>query len=427
MVQAKIVKGGPPAISRRPNTKMSPSAVALAFLFILMFAVAGPSQAQTEKVLYSFQGSPNATTPEGPVAFDSVGNLFGIASGGQYQAGAVYKLSPNGSGTWREAVIYSFTGGADGGIRDGCLGTDICNQSVIADRSGKLYGTMGGGGAYNGGVVFELSHVGGAWTETVLHSFGGSGDGLAPTNGLIMDKAGNLYGVTQGITVFELSPSRGGWKESIIYADPSSNGNGGLTMDSTGNIFGATYHYVFELSPNGTGGWNSAVLHTFTSLTDGVAPCDTPVVDSAGNVYGTTFQGGTYNLGIVYKLSLGTTGTWNETILHSFKGANDLNLFDGSNPFAGLVLDAAGNLYGTTVYGGHSDICSGGSCSGTAFELIAPVGIGSYKEKILRVFGIGKDGAYPYGRLIFDSAGNLYGTTSGGGTLGGGTVFKIIP
>jgi uncharacterized repeat protein (TIGR03803 family) len=418
---------------RFPRTRMSRNIVALAFLSTLVFTVARTSQAQTEMVLYSFRSSPDATNPEGPLAFDSGGNLYGIGPGGQYegqsQAGAVYQLSPDGTGSWKETVIYSFTGGADGGIRDGCLGTDNCNQSVIANSAGNLYGTMGGGGAYNGGVVFELSNLGGVWAETVLHSFGGPGDGLAPTNGLIMDKAGNLYGVTQGITVFQLSPSSDGWKESIIYADSSSNGNGGLAMDAAGNIFGAAYHYVFELSPNGKGGWNSAVLHTFAGgAKDGLAPCDTPVVDGAGNVYGTTFQGGTYNLGTVYKLSPGSKkGTWHERILHSFKGANLLNRFDGSNPFAGLVLDAAGNLYGTTVNGGHSDICSGGSCSGAAFELIAPVGTGPYKEKILRVFGTGKDGAHPYARLIFDGAGNLYGTTPSGGAWGDGTVFKITP
>ena len=190
----------------------------------------------------------------------------------------------------------------------------------------------------------------------------------------------------------------------------------GLAMDADGNIFGTTEKTVFELSPNGNGGWNSTVLHTFTGAPkDGQYAESTPVLDQAGNLYGTTEYGGAANQGTVYELSPGN-GTWTEYVLYSFKGGKK---DDGGYPFGGIAFDASGNIYGTTLNGGKY----GG---GTVYELVAPVGKGSYKEKVLWSIN-GTDGSEPYDALILDSAGNLYGTTEGGGQYGGGVVFEVTP
>jgi hypothetical protein len=200
----------------------------LALACFLLFVAFGELSAQTETVLYSFQGSnvnpPDGVSPQSRLTFDSAGNLYGLTgAGGLYGAGTVYELSRNAAGNDVEHVLYNFTGGVDGGGYGECLGTDVCNSYLIFDGAGNLYGTMGGGGAYNWGVVFELSPhtgpTGTTWTESVLHSFTGSSDGLAPTNGLVMDKSGNLYGVTESDfyqretpgTVYKLAPSRGTW------------------------------------------------------------------------------------------------------------------------------------------------------------------------------------------------------------------------
>jgi uncharacterized repeat protein (TIGR03803 family) len=187
-------------------------------------------------------------------------------------------------------------------------------------------------------------------------------------------------------------------------------------MDAAGNIFGASNTTVFKLSPNGHGGWNPTVIHTFP----GSYYVDSaPVLDHAGNLYGTTYKGGAKNAGTVYMLSLGITGTWTSKTLHSFGSGQD-----GAYSFGGVVFDAAGNIYGTTLYGGQFG-------AGTVFELVAQVRKGSYKEKILWSFN-STDGFAPTGILILDSAGNLYGTTDGGGNgypfgYGYGVVFEVTP
>jgi uncharacterized repeat protein (TIGR03803 family) len=247
-----------------------------------------------------------------------------------------------------------------------------------------------------------------------------------------MDPERNLYGMTfEGFgggtagTLFELSPSDGGWTEQVIY-NVSPDINDGMTMDAAGNIFGTEVDGVFELSPNGTGGWTPTTIYNFGG---GDVRAHGPVLDQAGNLYGTTFAGGTKNAGTVWKLSLVTTGkekgTWTEKILYSFKGGT----IDGAEPTAGVVLDAAGNIYGTTYNGGKNDGKYPGG--GTVFELVAPVGAGSYTEKVLWSFTseVGyayPDGAFPRGGVILDSAGNLYGTTELGGSGNGiGVVFKV--
>jgi len=405
------------------KTQFAVLALSLSLLSALLLIAARPAQAQTESVLYNFCSAANCTDgshPQSRLTSDGQGNFYGTTeTGGTFGPGTVFELSPDGSGGWNETVLYSFTGGADGGYPE--------FSYVIFDSGGNLYGTTFNGGATGDGVVFELSPVGGGWTETVLYSFANGTDGAYPVNGLIRDTAGNLYGTTyQGGntagTVFELSPSGGSWTEQLIYSFSSSapDNEAGLTMDSSGNIFGASASTVFELSPNGSGGWNPTVIHTFPSAPkDGSSPQGTLVLDAAGNLYGTTTKGGAKDYGTVYKLSLGTNGKWKEKILHSFTGATK----DGSEPWAGIVFDAAGNIYGTSVLGGNGNCDSG---CGTVFELVALVGTGSYKEKVLWSFNA-KDGALPYSSLILDSAGNLYGTTGSGGQSGDGVVFEVNP
>jgi uncharacterized repeat protein (TIGR03803 family) len=301
---------------------------------------------------------------------------------------------------------------------------------VIFDSSGNLYGTTTGQ-FFNGGhgVVFELSPVKGKWKKTVLYRFAGGTDGSDPESGLIMDTLGNLYGTTfyggtQGIgTVYELSPSAliTGWTEKVIY---DVGGYAGLTMDAAGNIFGASMSPtfpmvsgVFELSPDGTGGWYPTVIHNFPWCDpssdpkgDGSCPYGTPVVGPAGNIYGTTSRGGVYGYGTVYKVHPEKDGNWTETILHSFDFWEH-----GFAPVAGIVMDASGNIYGTTVFGGKYN-------SGTVFELEAP----GHKYKVVWNFNY-TDGAQPPSSLILDSSGNLYGTTYQGGLYEVGNVFEVTP
>jgi uncharacterized repeat protein (TIGR03803 family) len=406
--------------STKLTAAISRSALTLAVLSTLLLVAARPAQAQSETVLYNFAVSPDGATPEGGLTSYG-GNFYGATNaGGSFGYGTVFELSPNGSGGWNETVLYSFCSQPSCGD-----GANPTYSYVTFDGLGNLYGSTWGGGANGLGVVYELSRIGASWTENVLYNFnGGAGDGSDPGAGVIMDQAGNFYGTTyyggsgNNGTVFELSPvPGGGWSEQVI--DFVCVNYAGISMDSHGNIYGAGCNNLFELSPNGSGGWTQTVIHTFAGGTkDGSAPESTPIVDSAGNVYGTTTSGGAKGNGTVYKFSPVTTGkkkgTWTEKLLYSFAGGTK----DGSDPFAGIVFDTAGNIYGTTESGGKDN-------DGTVYELVAPVGTGSYKEKILYVF-TPTDGADPSDTLILDS-GSLYGTTMQGGSNGWGVVFEVNP
>jgi uncharacterized repeat protein (TIGR03803 family) len=401
--------------------KPTQHALTLAVLFLFLLTVARPVQAQTETVLYNFTGSPDGQNPASSLTSYN-GSFYGTTEFGGLGYGTVFQLSPNGSGGWNESILYRFTGGADGRYP--------INSNVIFDSVGNLYGTASEGGrsscSYGCGVVFELSPVSTHWTESVLYSFcGGCGDGENPGGGLIMDPEGNLYGSTfayPGSGVFELSPSGGGWTEQLIYDQPSDSG---LTMDAAGNIFGTTDSSVFELSPNGSG-WKSAELHYFPGidrLGEAGAYVNGPVVfDRAGNLYGTTMAGRGTPYGTVFELSP-RKNAWKKKILYTFH-LGRMGSRDGLTPLAGVVFDAAGNIYGTTAGGGEYG-------HGTVYELVA--GTGSYTEKVLWSFN-GPDGSGPLDSLILDSAGNLYGTTIVGGSTwdppnnaGYGIVFEVIP
>jgi uncharacterized repeat protein (TIGR03803 family) len=313
----------------------------------------------------------------------------------------------------QEKVLYSFNpNGTDGAEPEGGL---------IRDAAGNLYGATRQGGIYHCamyaspsihcGTVFELTPVkGGCWTEKVLHSFGSGNDGIGPKT-LIFDNSGNLYGVT-------------------------SHGGAVKTDRLPACHFGCGT--VFELIPTRAGGWTEKVLHSFGKGQDGVLPAGPLTLDVAGNLYGTTCIGGAYDNGTVFELSPAKNGEWTEKVLHSFNRSG--GSAQKTCPNGGLIFDSAGNLYGTTMQGGEGDCygATGDACGGTAFEL-TPTKVGEWTEKVLHSFGEGKDGANPGGGLIRDVAGNLYGTTTYGGayhcapetpspcTYGYGTVFQLTP
>ena len=341
----------------------------------------GANGTWTETVLHSFSGN-DGLYPDASLIFDAAGNLYGTTyGGGAHNAGAVFQLSPRANGTWTENVLYSFgTKAGDGG---GPM------ASLIFDAAGNLYGTSLGG-QYGKGNVFELSPgAGGTWTETVLYSFNGK-DGQDPKGSLVFDAAGNLYGTTYS--------------------------GGGFSVGA-----------VFQLSPGAGGKWTEKVSHRFTGR-DGGFPYAGLILDGSGNLYGTTLAGGAYDFGTVFQLTPGAHGTWTEKVVHSFNH----NSHDGVVPYAGLIFDKAGNLFGTTFEGGTSGTaCSTGFGCGTVFEL-KPGAKGKWTEKVLYSFVFGKDGLQPFAGVIFDAGGNLYGTTQVGGSGCGsqqhcGTVFEITP
>lgn len=416
---------------QRRNSGMRPRAICgtLGIVMVLVPAMVTtrPAQAPVETpassvptytMLYAFIGGADAAYPSDGLIRDAAGNLYGNAGGGlrgcNGQCGVVFKVDSTG----KETVLHSFTR-ADGADPSGGL---------VRDAAGNLYGTTAGGG-FGNGVVFKLDTTG---KETVLHRFSVT-DGTGPGGGLVRDAAGNLYGTTSygsafgWGTVFKLTPTSSGWKETVLHSFrgyPTDGGNppGGLIRDVAGNLYGTTSEggsgpctiyqsgcgVIFKVSTTG----EETVLHSFAGYpTDGSTPYSWLARDSAGNLYGTTSDGGAYGDGAVFKLD--TTG--NESLLYSFTGGAD-----GANPGAGLFRDAAGNLYGTTESGGPRGCYSG---CGVIFKLDT-----TGRETVLHSFD-GTDGAFPSGSLWRDAAGNFYGTTpyGGPGVCACGVVFKLTP
>jgi len=404
------------------QTKTPPIVLVAALTVVFGCLTARQAQAQTETTLYNFDVGPGGYGPVSSLTPDGNGNFYGTTNSGGFSGnGVVYELSPAGAGGYNETVLYNF-----------CPPSPPCTDggppnvgSLIFDGAGNLYGTAGGG-AYGYGVVFELSPAGSTWTYSVLYNFNpaNGADGAGPSSGLTMDGKGNLYGTTAGGpngdgTVYELSASGGGWTEQVIYDEEGPGPDAGLAIDAVGNLYGVSgglgggqgVGSVFELSPNGSGGWNNSVIYSFGG-SDGEYPEGTPFLDGAGNVYGTTQYGGK-GYGTVWKLSPGKK-KWEEKVLHSFTGTKD-----GNQPFTGVVLDASGNIYGTTSYGGEY-------LDGNVFELA--VSGTTYKEKVLWSFGDEskqESSAGPWG-LILDG-GELYGTTEFDGLYDGGVAFEVNP
>jgi uncharacterized repeat protein (TIGR03803 family) len=441
------------------------STLPLVIIAALLLTCSAVVFCQTETVLYNFNLANTGVYPN-ELIFDGAGNLYGTAIGSNAgncatngaTCGVVFELMPTSNG-WQYTVLYTFTGGSDGGSP---------YAGLVFDSAGNLYGTTYEGGVnncirgnvtYGCGVVFKLSPGSQGWTESVSYTFTGGSDGGAPASTLIFDSAGNLYGTTRyggdatttncdniaygcGV-VFELSLASGGsWTESVIHAfiggkdgfDPYS----GLTSDAAGNLYGTTIYggnptscfgtgcgTIFELAPTSSG-WRKSVLHAFAGK-DGQYPTNGLVLDGTGHLYGTTTNGGggavdvcgIAGCGVAFKLSPPTGDGWKETVLYPFDGGTN-----GKYPEGNLVFDAAGNLYGTTVQDGATGCEKGHGC-GAVFEL-TPASGGAWTVSTLHDFTM-TDGNGPTTGVLLDAAGNLYGTTQGGGKRGDGVVFELSP
>jgi hypothetical protein len=348
-------------------------------------------------------------------------------------AAAIF-LSPAAWAGSKYKVLHNFGSGNDGAFPSGPL--LFCGES-------NLCGDTGGGGTYGYGRVFELiRRSNGTWDESAVHDFADKGDGADPVGDLVSDSAGDLYGTLAGAgpgqtAVFKLEPGSGSWSLSLPY----DQGNGpGLVLGKSGDLygfFGNGRHQaggIAELSP-GSEGWTYTLLYSFCSqqgCEDGEGPSAPPSWDNRGNLYGTTLYGGNsqssghnkfcqqgLGCGVVFRMTPNGDGTWTYHVLHRF--ANFAT--DGQNPDGGLVVDASGNAYGVTAYGGVNG-------NGTVFEF-SPSSDGHWKQSVLYDFPNCADGCLPGTTMVFDKAGNLYGTASGGvADCGGytcGVVFKLTP
>lgn len=414
----------------------------LAFGVVFAVIATSSAQPQTFSVIHHFTGGADQNYPFAGLAMDAAGNLYGTTCGnnclaGAYAAGTVFRLSKHGS-SWAFTTLYSFRGGNDGTSPYG---------PVVIGPDGTLYGTtyQGGGSGCGGagcGTVFNLKppansvtpSVFGGWTETVLYSFqGGASDGAYPAlANLTFDSAGNIYGTTasggayDAGTVFKLTRSASGWTESLLHNFTGGNdGNeplGGLIIDGGGNLYGATMlgggsdgfcldgyscGVIFELSPSPSG-WTETVVQAFYGDGGGGNPIG-GLAQGAYGIIGTTSLGGYNGGGTAFVLN-------NQLFQYSFIG--DSTHVDWPGPWSSLVygpVGAPGVAYGTTF-------ADGGDFAGSVFYMY---GCAGWDAVSLHDFTGGRDGAYPAGGVIFDNAGNLFGTTLEGGAYGGGVVFEI--
>lgn len=408
----------------------------------IVFELIPPAAGQsswTENVIYAFSGAPDGATPSSGLLVGADGAVYGVTGlGGAHGNGAVFKLTPPATGqtAWTETVLYSFNGGNDGQSPYGTL---------VVDGNGVLYGSTVAGGSGNSGTVFSLTPPpagGTAWTEDVLYAFQGQTDGASPSNGLLLDNTGAIYGMTSvggqsgAGTVFRLTPpatAGSPWPKTILYSFRGQPDgffpNGGLVRDGNGVLYGTTngagsggWGTVFSLTPPSAGQstWLEAVLYNFTGGLDGGSPDYTPVLSPDGTLYGTSNAGGTTSSGTVYALTPPAKGqtAWTEAALASFTGPN------GANP-VGLTLDASGALVGTAFDGGLKT----GNGGGNIFMLTPPKpGDTAWTQTLLRQFrAFGPDAANPFGALLKSKSGQYYGTTNIGGTYNYGAIYELAP
>jgi uncharacterized repeat protein (TIGR03803 family) len=437
--------------SMRQNSNHA-SLVTTQLITLALFAltVAGSARAG-EKTVLPFNGA-DGESPMSNLVADSAGNLYGVTNTGGIDCspnaacGLVFRLSKT-SGVWKETILHKFTGGNDGSGPN----------SLILDAEGNLYGTTLNGGGRGGqcgfstgcGIVFRLTPVAtGTWPEKVLYRFSG-GDGASP-NALAFDSHGNLYGTAGGGggggtnhncsatgcgVLFELTPTASvPWKltplHTFIDASPDGQDPLGLAFGAGDVLYVTTYSggvysssgglpgAIFQFTP-GAGGWTSSLIHSFAGTGDGVFPNAAAILDAAGNLYGSTTFGGPLDYGLVYKLTPGAGGAWTETILYTFQAG-----IDGRQPNSQLGFDAAGNLYGATLYGGGTaNKCEFGC--GTIFKLTA-LSSAPWPESLAIRF-VNSNGSRPASAVVLNIDGNLYGTTASGGANNDGLVFELTP
>jgi uncharacterized repeat protein (TIGR03803 family) len=404
-----------PAFSQRRDGSMIATSRfllnVLAFLTLALAAWCVPEY----KALHSFTGGNDGCHLWGSLLLDSKGNAYGTTygCGANTGGGTVFELSPKRNGTWAETTLYSFCSQSE------CTDGGGSTAGLIFDAVGNLYGTTELGGSDASGTVFELSPQGdGTWSESVLYSFGNQGP-VAPYAGVIMDPAGNLYG-TGGGYAYQLSPGSAGWTLSDLHAFTGQNGDGngplaGVIRDPSGSLYGTTEHggadrncgggcgTVYRLHPETDDTWKETILYDFDSCDCAFPGSGALVMDKLGNLYGTTTSGA------IYELSPRPRGPWKEATLYDA---------EGQEPVGGVVMDKAGALYGTTSAGGKA------GC-GTVYKL-APAARDKWKYSVLHTF-LGSDGCGPEANLVIDSKGNLYGTTTLGGTYGVGVAFELTP
>ena len=438
--------------------RMGMAAVVAAILSLM--SLTGSAEAASLATLYNFcsLGAPckDGYGPRAVLLMDQSGNFYGtLNEGGMYNHSAVYELAPNTAGAgWTYTVLHSF-----------CPpGNNICVDGgapfgrLVIDKSENFYGTTSGGGTHGGGTVFKLSPNAArtVWTLTILYDFGSQPHD--PTNsraGLVMDSTGRLFGTSYGggiygqCTVFALTPPGGtgtAWTEKVIYSFGANGGTkdgggpyAGLIMDKSGKLYGTTltgglhgYGTVFALTPpSGTQtAWTEEVLYDFCAqakCADGAEPAASLLMDGGRNLYGTTYRGGAstipLNEGTVFELTPNVSQTtWKETVLYTF--CSKSGCVDGGAPWAEVIMDGTGNLYGTTIDGGAH-------LAGALFKVTPPnLGKTLWSETVLYSFCTDAqgsaclDGQAPYAGLLMDKSGNLYGTTAAGGLHSEGTVFE---
>lgn len=409
-------------LARLPSSVSGNKAFAVSLLCIVIVFMSYAAHAQTFSVLHTFTGGGDGADPLAGLTMDRAGNLYGTAYGGGINspAGTVFKLRRSGSG-WLLNPLYEFSQQGAGGMNP--------SGGVVFGPDGTLYGTtVNGGSGY--GVVYRLQPPSSAceaafcyWTETVLYRFAAAPDGNLPTGNLIFDPAGNIYGTTEAGgsfgygTVFKLTHSGSNWTGQVLYSFASGQDGDdptdGVVMDSAGNLYGTTPYgginhcqnscgIVFELTPSGSG-WTESVLYRFQGQPDGQRPYAGLIIDSLGNLYGATYEGGNGG-GTVFELSP-SGNSWNYAILYSLTGSEN-------GPFARPAMDSAGNLYDSTII------------PGTIFKLTPSGGAWTYTD--LHDFS-GNDGMVPRGSVTLDGQGNLFGTTSMGGADAQGTAWELTP
>jgi uncharacterized repeat protein (TIGR03803 family) len=406
--------------------------ISLLTFFVLLFSVCA-LQAGNQKVLYTFTGAADGGTPSAGVIFDKAGNLFGVTQwGGMYAHGVVFKLTPASDGTWSETVLYSFTGATDG---------DQPQGGLVIDSAGNLYGTtsFGGDPSAGCGTLFKLAPASG-WTFSLLHTFLNGKDGCSPQADLQLVFDNLLLGTTAGGgsgahgTAFGLSTSGGNYTNKA-FLNGVGNFPGGLGVFTGESIpqgmavYGNTYYggatgvgNIFELAKGAGFSWDGIeVKHVFNKTDkNGYFPVGNLATqtDTQGlfSMFGTTSFGGGGGRGAVFRLTESPLvhDAFSLSLLHNFSGP------DGDSPWGGVVLDASGNLYGTTQYGGSDP-----GYAGTVFRL-TPGAKNTWAHNLLYSFTGAADGAVPSYSLTIDTGGNLYGTTHQGGTYKQGVVYEVV-